>query len=1226
MWDFEHEHFLNTSFGESACSLSWLPDNAHSVAVGTSMGWAKVYDTRASSQQGAACSIMAHPAPRPRRIRGIRPDPFRQHLFATYSDFPGDVVKVWDLRKVSNPTSKAVVPPSYIIVPPGSSFGGSNSSNNTTGNSAFYSSTGAGASSSSSPRGALEAEAVADVAWSTSRPGVLALATAAQRSVHFYSTAAAVVPSGAASSSGGPGAAANSVAACTQTPLYSVRVPDPVQVNGLAWQQQYLEHGRSAHADSLGASAGGTGIAASALDNSPNSPLQADRKSVVTSMGITSGAAGASSSTSSTALSSWEGFKAEEELRNIPHASLLAAGGVMHTVPSRGGNNSNAQSHPRLLAAISSVGSIVTLAGAGTNIAPSAGCGAGGFVEVSAFDRLPQLAISTAGGLLGVTTNRGRSVALSKTNINQLPVSTGAETSGSSDATPNITYMTADVCNIMRRRCLAGYSADAYTNIDVLAEELDKVYSTSTATTSSTSSTELATAAVAAMEGMAVASAKAVYRTWVWMDRFESTINEPGLSVANCGVLDVLQSLRSGGGSGGGGGGGGGTAAVAGTSGSHRMMMQRSGKQQQGSNNSTTTTLSSVSNLHPTLGATVHSSESRDLCKRLCGWIKMFGLGATVSNGNNQSSASLNSDSSASTAVPPPPPPAVMRETSKGGKIAADDAISPKSTTGAGAGAGYWDTSAEDDLLEVVVDECFLESFERAAAIALWHGRLDLAVSVLRRAIAQMESLQQQQHAPLDQSQQRVMWDAPFAPGYLQTISLVAMCFAGYNFTAKQQQQQPSASGGAAAGGTSSGGGSRADFATKPASPTRQKSFQLQQSSSSQAQHQYSAPASASATWASMCRHVVAQLQQQSGGHVATGYLAAACCFLLANLGEPETTAAATASTGSGSNSNNTTNNDNRNALGMYGSIVDDERLTLEDRVAFACTFLPDAEAVQWLERARDGCAQRGCIEGVLITGISTKQGLAVLQRYIDIYDDVQTVALLVSRVIDSQHHHQTAAGGGGAAADNASTTAGAMPPSREWVWLHEYRNLLNRWEMFVERAYLDVELGKRYRRKAAMLLASSSGGSNTPVASALRGGGGGGPGLAGAKRGVPPPGGGKGQPPQQGQAGQTGQQQQQNKSKAGRVLYRLPVHSDYPHFYLRCGFCGAALPVDGMQNIRPEHLRLQGNVLNCCAACNKQLPNCYVCQLYMVSNLFPLNANGLCQVFPIYLLVTGHG
>jgi hypothetical protein len=44
-------------------------------------------------------SIMAHAATRPRKVKGIRCDSLQQHIIATFSDSPGEPIKIWDLRK-----------------------------------------------------------------------------------------------------------------------------------------------------------------------------------------------------------------------------------------------------------------------------------------------------------------------------------------------------------------------------------------------------------------------------------------------------------------------------------------------------------------------------------------------------------------------------------------------------------------------------------------------------------------------------------------------------------------------------------------------------------------------------------------------------------------------------------------------------------------------------------------------------------------------------------------------------------------------------------------------------------------------------------------------------------------------------------------------------------------------------------------------------------------------
>lgn len=88
---------------EPTASICWL--DAHVLVVGTSISWVRLYDVRISAAQqgpgqgGEIMSIMAHAATRPRKVKGIRCDQLQQHVVATFSDSPGEPIKVWDLRK-----------------------------------------------------------------------------------------------------------------------------------------------------------------------------------------------------------------------------------------------------------------------------------------------------------------------------------------------------------------------------------------------------------------------------------------------------------------------------------------------------------------------------------------------------------------------------------------------------------------------------------------------------------------------------------------------------------------------------------------------------------------------------------------------------------------------------------------------------------------------------------------------------------------------------------------------------------------------------------------------------------------------------------------------------------------------------------------------------------------------------------------------------------------------
>lgn len=98
---------MKLCFEEATGSIAWLPDSPHLLAVGTSMGWVRVFDTRQGNDVAIEMSLMAHPGARNRKVRGIRPDPFHPHLLGTFSDSAQESVKIWDLRKGMSSKSKS---------------------------------------------------------------------------------------------------------------------------------------------------------------------------------------------------------------------------------------------------------------------------------------------------------------------------------------------------------------------------------------------------------------------------------------------------------------------------------------------------------------------------------------------------------------------------------------------------------------------------------------------------------------------------------------------------------------------------------------------------------------------------------------------------------------------------------------------------------------------------------------------------------------------------------------------------------------------------------------------------------------------------------------------------------------------------------------------------------------------------------------------------------------
>ncbi len=127
--------------------------------------------------------------------------------------------------------------------------------------------------------------------------------------------------------------------------------------------------------------------------------------------------------------------------------------------------------------------------------------------------------------------------------------------------------------------------------------------------------------------------------------------------------------------------------------------------------------------------------------------------------------------------------------------------------------------------------------------------------------------------------------------------------------------------------------------------------------------------------------------------------------------------------------------------------VLENSILSLCDRVAFACRFLERKELTTYLLRCVDICQQHGDLEGLAITGLS-KPGIKILQSFVDHYTDVQTAALVVSRVI--------------------LPSDWALERKICFEWVESYRSLLNFWQMWQSRAIFDVDRADLLRRVKA--------------------------------------------------------------------------------------------------------------------------------------------------------------
>jgi hypothetical protein len=574
----------------------------------------------------------------------------------------------------------------------------------------------------------------------------------------------------------------------------------------------------------------------------------------------------------------------------------------------------------------------------------------------------------------------------------------------------------------------------------------------------------------------------------------------------------------------------------------------------------------SESSFDTATGAILFSSELRSLIKKICGWV--------AENDELQMNKDVFS--------------------------------SGKSNSDVGSVGGSSDYDGENnnnnhnkDLLEMLVEDyAQTSSYERAAVLALWHGDLDLAVQVLHDALENYSNTLCSP-GPSNQHQEE---NGTEDDDYMQTIALVASCIAGYYVRPMVDSYS----------NPSRFGGNPLMNWTSTTTPTSNSVYgnQFRHNNPPPTASSNHMPSSDRSSWKTMCLLTMNKLKKFRRNWV--NYLLAGCHFLLLNVDE-----------------DNKQNEDN--LLSSYSNILNDEKIFLEDRLSFASNFLNDKEFLHWMEQRFQAYRKQGNIEGLILTGISS-QGVEILQNYLDKTSDIQTVALITCRILstslnlvkDSSYF----------TADDSEMNSFFQKISK---WIYYYRQLLIQWECYTERAHLDIEISQRIKknnenknRLTSSRLPSTA--SHLNLLSSSQHGGDKSSNNQANNLATNP------SSSNISSTSNTGTSRDKMKittshlgGKASQSL-SMPVYEgifsnmiDYMNnspvpsgsngvgeenmnFYyikLKCNFCGQLLPSDELPSKNMDSLRVQKSILNFCSNCNKQLPRCYVCQLYMVSSSF---------------------
>ena len=123
--------------------------------------------------------------------------------------------------------------------------------------------------------------------------------------------------------------------------------------------------------------------------------------------------------------------------------------------------------------------------------------------------------------------------------------------------------------------------------------------------------------------------------------------------------------------------------------------------------------------------------------------------------------------------------------------------------------------------------------------------------------------------------------------------------------------------------------------------------------------------------------------------------------------------------------------------LGDWDEVLQEDALPFKERLAIAVQFLEDRDLTSYIRRMVDNACTKGDIEGLILTGL-TKQGMDILQSYVDRTGDVQTAAILSAQVCPAK-----------------------FADPRADRWLEAYRDLLDGFKLFHYRVGFDIERGR---------------------------------------------------------------------------------------------------------------------------------------------------------------------
>lgn len=127
---------------------------------------------------------------------------------------------------------------------------------------------------------------------------------------------------------------------------------------------------------------------------------------------------------------------------------------------------------------------------------------------------------------------------------------------------------------------------------------------------------------------------------------------------------------------------------------------------------------------------------------------------------------------------------------------------------------------------------------------------------------------------------------------------------------------------------------------------------------------------------------------------------------------------------------------------GDWSNVVTENSLPLKYRVCVALRHLDDSELTRYVAQAMKGAVAEGDIEGVVLTGIATRDAFELMESYVRRFDDLQTAVLAVSPAIPRYLDDEDVVRKFGA-------------------WKEAYKHLMNSWNLKFDRVRFDIACQK---------------------------------------------------------------------------------------------------------------------------------------------------------------------